>query len=143
MEEEIVTNSLSLEQLEKSIPEIVNFLLALGAPVTVEYGWGCNLPTDQLWQTMQMDLSHLQDFIEKSRKDRIFELGASDLHVSDIEGCWSFKLCHEADLHFVSSDRHLLEHVAMLWNRRGFTVMISPYTIVQAPREWRKLDLQN
>jgi hypothetical protein len=143
MEEEIVTNPLTLQQLEKSVPEIVNLLLALGAQVNVECGYACNLPIDELWQTMQMDLSHLQDFIERSRNNRIFELGASDLHVSDLERRWSFKLCHESDLHFVSSDRELLEYVAMTWNRRGFTVMISPYTTVQAPREWRTMDLPN
>ena len=45
MKEEIVTNPLSLAQLEESIPEIADFLLPLGTPVNVEYGWGCNLPT--------------------------------------------------------------------------------------------------
>ena len=143
MEEEIATNPLSLEQLEKSIPEIVNLLLALGTQVNVEYGYACNLPIDELWQTIQMDLPHLQDFIDKSRENRIIELGASDLHITDLERSWSFQLCHESDLHSVTGDRQLLEHVAMLWSRRGFTVMISPYTTVQAPREWRKLDLQN
>ncbi len=42
MEEEIATNPLSLEQLEKSVPEIVNLLLALGTQVNVEYGYGCH-----------------------------------------------------------------------------------------------------
>ncbi|HSR08490.1 MAG TPA: hypothetical protein VLM42_15155 [Bryobacteraceae bacterium] len=135
MEEEIATNPLSVEQLEKSIPEVTEFLLVLGTKVNVEYGWACNLPIDQLWQTKQMDLSHLQEFIEKSRKSGILELGASDLHVSDIEGHWSFTLCHESDFHFVSSDRKLLEGVATKWHRMGFSVMVSSYTAVQAPRE--------
>jgi hypothetical protein len=101
MEEEIATNSLTVPQLERSIPEIVNLLSALDTPINVEYGYACNLPIDELWQTMQMDLPHLQDFINKSREDRIFELGVSDLHVNDLEGRWSIKLCHESDLHFV------------------------------------------
>ncbi len=139
MEEEIATNSLTVPQLERSIPEIVNLLSALDTPINVEYGYACNLPIDELWQTMQMDLPHLQDFINKSREDRIFELGVSDLHVNDLEGRWSIKLCHESDLHFVSANRQLLEDVATMWDRNGFTVMISPYTTIQTPREWRTM----
>src|SRR5665213_3848999 len=143
MEEEIVTNPRTLQQLEESVPEFVNLLLALGAQVNVECGYACNLPIDDLWQTTQMDPSHLQEFIEASRKNRTLDLGASDLHVSDLEGSWSFKLCHESDLHFVSTDRKLLEHVATRWHRSGFSVKVSPYTAVQAPREWRIMDLPN
>jgi len=143
MEEEIVTNPLTLQQLETSVPEVVNLLLALGTQVNVVYGYACNLPIDELWQAMQMDLSHLKDFIAKSRKDEILALGASDLHVNDLEKRWSFKICHESDLHFVTSDRMLLEQVAALWSHRGFTVHVSPYTAVQAPREWRLMDLPN
>ena len=143
MEEEIVTNPLTLEQLEESIPPITDILMTLGTPINVEYGWGCNLPTDQLWQTIQMDLSHLREFIEMSRKNRILDLGASDLHVSDLDRRWNFKLCHESDLHFVSSNRQILEDVATMWDRMGFAVKISLYTAVQAPREWRNFTLRN
>jgi len=143
MEEEIVTNPLSLDQLEKNIPEITNLKVALGTPVNVEYGWGCNLPTDQLWQTTLIDFSDLQNFIESARKSGIFKLGASDPHVSDLDGRWSFTLCHESDLHFVSSDRQLIEQIAAMWNSSGFNVQVSPYATVQGHRKWRKIDLLN
>jgi len=117
MEEEIVTNPLTLQQLEKSVPEIVNLLLALGAQVNVECGYACNLPIDELWQTMQMDLSHLQDFIERSRNNRIFELGRKRPACKRSRTALGVSSCHESDF-IVSSDRELLEYVAMTWNRR-------------------------
>ena len=139
-EEEIVTNSLSLEQLQESIPEISRFLASIDRMrISVAFGWGCNLPTDQLWNPMQMEPLQLEEFIEKSRQNGPFRLGSSDLIIRDLAGSMSFTICHESDLHFVASDKRLLEEVATMWSGKGFTLHIGPHTI-GGRREWTRVD---
>ena len=87
MEEEIVTNSLSVEQLQESIPEMARFFAAIDRKrISVEYGWGCKLPTDQLWNPMQMDASQLQEFVENSQRNGALKLGSGDLIIRDARG---------------------------------------------------------
>jgi hypothetical protein len=129
LEEEIVTNSLSVEQLQESIPEMSRLLAAIDRRrISVEYGWGCNFPTDKLWSPTQIEQSDLQEYIEESRKNGIVTLGSSDLIVRDLEGSMNFTICHESDLHFVTNDKRLLQQVATMWIRKGFTVYVSLHT---------------
>ena len=140
LEEEIVTNSLSVEKLQESIPEMARFLeLVERKRISVEYGWGCNLPTSQLWNPMPMEPSQLEEFFEESRKNGTFTLGSSDLTIRDVEGSMSFTICHESDLHFVSGDKRLLEQVATMWSGKGFTIYVGPNNI-GVRREWKKVD---
>ena len=130
LEEEIITNSLSVEQLQESISEMAHFFAATDRKrISVEYGWGCNLPTDQLWSPMQMDSSQLQEFVENSQRNGTLKLGSGDLIVRDVEESMSFTICHESDLHFVASDKQVLEHVATMWSGKGFTLHIGDLPI--------------
>ena len=139
-EEEIVTNSLSVEQLQESIPDITRFLTSIDRMrISVEFGWGCNLSTQQLWNSTHMDLPQLQEFVENSQRNGTLKLGSGDLIIRDAEESMSFTVCHESDLHFVASDKRLLEQVTAMWSGKGFTLNIGTHTI-GSRREWRRVD---
>lgn len=142
MEQEIVATPLSIQQLRDSVSDIARFLASVGrGPFSVEYGWGCNLPTNDLWHPIEITPAQLEEFVERSENEGSFKLGACDLIIGDQAARFSFIICHESDLHFTSSDRDLQEQVSTLWREKGFTVYVSPYD-VKGHRDWKRIDQQ-
>ena len=92
-------------------------------------------------RTLESDAggSQLEEFIEKNQRNGAFRLGSSDLIIRDLGGSMSFTICHESDLHFVASDKRLLEQVTAIWRGKGFTLHIGPNTS-GSRREWKRVD---
>lgn len=106
---------------------------------TVEFGWGSNLPIERLWQPSDLTAGSLEDFVQQSEREGIYQLGRGDLVISDVQTGMTFIVCHESDLHFISDDEAMLDRVSTLWRAAGFEVWVSPYTIEGRP-PWRRPD---
>jgi hypothetical protein len=140
--EEVRTEPLPVEQLRGNIPDIISFLLSLGYErVTVTYGFGCNLPIDRLWKPVETHTGQLSAYIERSEQEGVFQLGRCDLHIEDAQNTLEFRLCHESDIHFASTDRTLVEQAIALWQKRGLVLYVSPGPKGSAgPMQWRRLE---
>jgi len=94
--QEVVTESLSVEQMRDCIPDIIRFLISAGSDhLNVTYGWACSLPQDKLWLPHVVETAKLDTFIERSVRDGILSFGRSDLHIEDPLETIEFTLCHE------------------------------------------------
>jgi hypothetical protein len=101
------------------------------------YGWACNLPIDELWKVHAVPSLSLYNFIHESERDGLLVMGESDLFIGDNQETTYFLLCHEADVHFVSSDQHRLACVIQSWKPKGLGLRLAEYDEVQRPnREW-------
>jgi hypothetical protein len=117
---ELVTVMLSKEQLLGQIPEISAIFMSLGVDMLfVEYGWGADLPQDELWKEISVPTDQLGIFVESSIAKRFFTPGVADLHISDENKIVQFKLCHEADIHLTTQDQTVLNRVAHEWTKEG------------------------
>jgi hypothetical protein len=140
-QQEVCTEPLSIDQLRESLSEMTEFLLSVGHNhVSVTYGWGCNLPADQLWLPAQIDTAQLESFVQQSVRNGVFVFGCSDLHIEDPQKTLEFRLCHESDIHFGSDDPRLLELVINLFKQKGRTLYSSPGPRGSAARkEWKRI----
>ena len=79
-----VTGPLTPTQLLDEVPEIVRLLECGGIEeLLVEYGSGCKLEADQLWQEIQIRSIDLVAFIQSSIEKGIYSPGHSDLVLQD------------------------------------------------------------
>lgn len=116
---EIITKILNIPQLEKSIKEIVAFFKQDKINQSViMYGWECK--TEEQYVDIEVPVSEIEDFIAKKQADGIFELGKSDLYVSDSEKTFKFTLCHESDIHFESDTSEMVEKMRQEWSDKGY-----------------------
>jgi hypothetical protein len=139
--QEVRTEPLSLDELRGSAPEMTESLRSTGHnSVDVTYGFGCNLPVDELWRPARIDSMQLATFIERSVEEGVFEFGAGDLHIEDPQGTLEFRLCHESDIHFGSDDPKLVELVINLWKQNGRVLYVSPGPRKSAAqKEWERI----
>lgn len=123
---QVVTRQLTVEQLRERVPEIQDLLLGWGqVRVNVAFGWGSNLPMDQLWVRTEIAASSLESFINDASRKGKFEIGRSDLHIEDAHETFEFRLCHESDIHFEGIDQTLVNQVITLWRGRGLGLQVS------------------
>ena len=134
-EYEIVSQPLTADQLDSLLPALSEFLGQLGAPHTAEYGFSCNLPIEQLWKPTRLT-SGLSLFVANAEQQGIAKLGSDDILVR--AGKTLLTLCHESDIHLVSSSEETLAAFADLLRRNSIRASRSPYS-VQGKRTWSDL----
>src|SRR6266571_4069447 len=104
--QQVRTGQLTADQLQPLVAEIQRLLRDWGYDrVKVTFGHGCSLPVDQLWQPREINAIELQSFIEASIRNGVFRFGRCDLHIEDREETLEFRLCHESDIHFESTEQ--------------------------------------
>jgi len=118
---EIITQTLTTEQIRNELGYIVDFFRAHGTEeLTVRYGWSCNLPMDELWQDIATTAEGLPRLVERSIADGLYPIGDADLFIRDRPGRVEFLLCHESDVHCESTDMEIVEQVKQQWQKRGY-----------------------
>jgi hypothetical protein len=140
--QQVKTRPLTVEELRARIPEIQHLLLGWGHDrVSVTFGYGTKLPMDQLWIPKEIDTSSIGAFVDGAVRKGIFEVGGSDLHIEDRQETLEFRLCHESDIHFESTDQGLVEQVITFWRGRGLGIQVSTGEKGSAlPRVWTSAD---
>ena len=140
--EEVTTEPLGIEQLQAMVPSIIRFLSAWGRDrVEVKYGYACNLPIDQLWRPIEVETLLLEAFVQRSVRDGVFQFGQCDLHIEDPAHTLEFKLSHESDIYFASTDRSLVDQVTKAWHEQGLVLYLSEGPQGSAaPKHWRRID---
>ena len=139
--QEVRTEPLANDRIPEFVPEITRTLGSWGhTRIKVTHGFGCNLPIDRLWQAIEIATPQLAFFIERSLREGTFRYGRCDLHIEDLQETLEFKLCHESDVHFASTDPNLVEQVITLWRRDGIALFASPGPKGSALRkEWKQI----
>jgi len=123
-QEEIVTGTLPPERILPQMREAARLLHSAGIEkVLVGYGWGCNLNPADLWQSVEVDLTRLDQFAADAERTGIYRAGSADLIVADASASFQLLFCHEADIHFKTGDSALLLRMKELWEGQGITVM--------------------
>jgi hypothetical protein len=116
-----VTGPLTPTQLLDEVPEIVRLLESGGIQdLLVEYGWGCKLEADQLWQEIQIRSIDLAAFIQSSIEKGIYSPGQSDLVLQDRDRSFECLFCHESDIHLATDDDGILTQAAQRWMDKGY-----------------------
>lgn len=116
-----VTGPLTPTQLLEEVPEIVRLLESGGIQdLLVEYGSGCKLEADQLWQEIQIRSMDLVAFIQSSIEKGIYSPGQSDLVLQDRDRSFECLFCHESDIHLATDDDGILTQAARRWMDKGF-----------------------
>jgi hypothetical protein len=137
--QEIAATLLPAQTLREWIGELACFLDTVGhGPYSVELGWGATLPTEQLWHQVEVAPKDIPALIRESEAKGVIRLGTSDLIIRSKERAINFTICHDSDIHFVSSDEDLLRTVTALWRAKGWEVYQSAYA-VGGRREWTKV----
>jgi hypothetical protein len=139
---EMRTEALGADRIRAKVPQIIDLLRSWGrARVGVLYGIMCNLPVDDLWQTVEIDTAELETYIQQSVQDGIFEFGSSDFFIEDLAESLTFRICHESDIHFESSSEELVKQVLTLWHEEGITLYLSSGEKGSARRrDWEHID---
>jgi hypothetical protein len=132
---QIVTQQLDDATLEAQL-RLVSELCAAFDPsgLDVSYGWACELDIDELYRDHRIDSHRLLDFVDESTRRGVFTLGQSDLHIQGADIGFSFRLCHESDVHFESADLALVTRVVSAWKAAGVSVRELESTGPPAPR---------
>jgi len=116
-----VTGPLTPTQLLEEVPEIVKLLVSSGIDnLVVEYGWGCKLNPDELWQDIEVPLPDLPAFIQGSIEKGIYSPGQADLVLQDRERTFECLFCHESDIHLVTEDDGLITEATRRWMDKGY-----------------------
>ncbi len=116
-----VTGHLTPTQLLEEVPEIVRLLECGGIEeLLVEYGSGCKLQADQLWQEIQIRSIDLVAFIQSSIEKGIYSPGEADLVLQDRDRSFECLFCHESDIHLATDDDGILTQAAQRWMDKGY-----------------------
>jgi len=99
----------------------VKLLVSSGVDnLVVEYGWGCKLKPDELWQDIEVPLPDLPAFIQGSIEKGIYSPGQADLVLQDRERTFECLFCHESDIHLVTEDDGLITEATRRWMDKGY-----------------------
>ena len=113
---EIATQQLDNATLEAQLRLVAELCAAFDASgVNVSYGWACELDIDELYTDHLIESHRLLDFVGESIRRGVFTLGESDLLIHGAGINFSFRLCHEADVHFESPDLPIVNRVVSAW----------------------------
>jgi hypothetical protein len=120
---EIVTQQLDNATLEAQLRLVAELCPAFDpSGVNVSYGWACELDIDELYRDHLVESHRLLEFVDESIRRGVFTLGQSDLHIHGAGIDFSFRLCHESDVHFDSPDSALVSRVVSAWKTAGLSV---------------------
>ena len=124
-ESEIVTSNFEPVELMRQAGEIAKVLSRMGIrTVEVEYGWGCRLPEEALWQRMPVSLDSLAGVLAGAIESGIFHPGSSDLSIVNSEEMFDIRICHESDIHVRTTNSRLTEHLLQMWGGEGVTLAV-------------------
>jgi hypothetical protein len=116
-----VTGPLTPAQLLDEVPEIVKLLQTIGIKyLVVEFGSGCKLEPNQLWQEIDVGLIDLVAFVQDSIEKGIFSPGRADLVLQDRDGSFECVFCHESDIHLMSDDSAIITGATTRWMDKGY-----------------------
>jgi hypothetical protein len=118
---EIRTNILIPAQIEAEIDEFVTFLNTKGInDLTVMYGWACNLNYKELYQKIPLATEKLKQFIVQSIENGVYKIGQCDLFIQTNQDELEFVLCHEADIHFKTTNALLVQEMKSNWQAKDY-----------------------
>jgi hypothetical protein len=118
---EIVTGRLTELQIARELNELSEELAKRGVDfVLVEFGWGCDLPQDELWKSARSTPKDLPAFVTRSAELGVCRLGKSDVTARNPIAQFEIRLCHEGDVHVISRDPELIEGFRTRWLRNGY-----------------------
>ncbi|HLG97214.1 MAG TPA: hypothetical protein VKX49_12955 [Bryobacteraceae bacterium] len=139
---EIKTEQISLHELGALVPQIAGLLRSWGYDtLSVTFGYGCNAPTEQLWQPQEVETEQVPAFVQHGVRTGILLLGGCDLHIEDRERTLEFRLCHESDAHFECVQQDRVQEVERRWLKQGLVLYISTGPKGSAlPKEWKRID---
>jgi hypothetical protein len=118
---EIRTDILSRDDYIRAISTIIESLTDSGMhEVLVAFGFGCDCPDEQLYEDVPMPLKGLLSHIDEAERMDHYRVAKDNLHVKDVAGRFEMLLCHEADIHFISDEKMLLDSFMVQWTVSGF-----------------------
>lgn len=116
-----VTGRLTPAQLLDEVPEIVKLIQTTGIKhLVVEFGSGCKLEPNQLWQEIDVGLIDLVAFVQDSIEKGIFSPGQADLVLQDRDRSFECVFCHESDIHLMSDDNAIITGATRRWMDKGY-----------------------
>ena len=137
MEHEIVTDELLESQLRMLLPQVIECLRGLGpAQYTVEYGWGCELPIESLWQPQNVHLEEFEAVLSRSEQAGIFHLGRGDIILRINDSAMVLTFSHHCDIRLLSGSAPLLEALLLLLRSKEVKAYQSFHPI-GSPRQWQ------
>lgn len=131
-----VSGPLTPAQVLEELPEIVN-LLRLGGieELLVEFGSGCKLEAQRLWQDTVVGLADLAAFIQRSIEEGIYSPGRADLILQDRDRSFECLFCHESDIHLETEDVSMIEKVNKRWMDKGY----KGFKMAAAGEDWEPI----
>jgi hypothetical protein len=88
--------------------------------LVVEFGSGCKVEANELWQEIDIGLIDLVAFIQNSIEKGIFSPGQADLVLQDRDRSFECLLCHESDIHLMSDDDTIITEATRRWMDKGY-----------------------
>ena len=116
-----VSGPLTLTQLLEEVPEIVKLLQSSGIEqLVIEYGWGCKLEPERLWQDIEVRALDLVTFIQDSIDKGIYPAGQADMVLRDRDGNFELLFCRDSDIHLMTDDDVILAEATKRWMDKGY-----------------------
>jgi hypothetical protein len=123
---ELTSGVLSRDEYMRAIIDVIELMASEGVKnVLVAYGFGCDCPDEQLYEDQLISLDRLEQFITEAEQFDYYRVGKDNFHVKDGTGRIEFLFCHEADIHFISEDKGLVERLKAKWLADGFCGMFA------------------
>lgn len=79
-----------------------------GQLLTASYGWACNLHADLVFLPMRVPVQTFEYFMLDSIAQNIYEIGRSDLLITNPDKDVLITLCHESDIHLDGDNEAIL-----------------------------------
>ena len=118
---EITSGALTSEQMWEELKQLPLLFSDSGySEIEVFWGLACELPIDDLWKPEVIPVDRLVEHTELGATAGIFRMGSSDLYVAAQDKTFTFKFCHELDLHFETNRDDLIRIVRKRWIERRF-----------------------
>jgi hypothetical protein len=136
-EYELVSESLSgPKDFTALLGDLSEFLLAMEGPLTIELGFGCNLPIPELFDPLPLVPSQFEEHLRSFEQRGIAQLGTGDIIVRSDRDSTVLNLCHESDIHLTTTNPDLRTRFIDLLAVKKIKTYISVNS-VDGPRSWQ------
>ncbi len=123
----VLASGLTEELVLKEVAWIQSLLEELAiTELMFTFGFGANLPIDDLYQPQPLRTSDLVQFLKRSRDAGHCVVASDNLYFSDLQNQVAFRLDHEGDIACRTDDLRIIERLQQHWVAEKYAVRLYP-----------------
>ena len=123
----LIAIDIDAEKMWEEVAWLQTLLGELGVShLVITFGFGCNLPIDDLYQPTPLATKELIRFLKWSSEKGQVNLGVDNFYFRDVEGAIAFRLDHEQAIAYRGSNDVVTNRIREHWRSRGIRCFAYP-----------------